>query len=468
MNDAPLDAIRDVVGPQGCKDSADDLEPFVTEQRGLWRGNCELAVSPASTEEVAAVIRICAEAGIAVVPHGGNTGLVGAGVPHGGIVLSTARLNRIRDVDPVDFTMTVEAGCILADLQAAAEAVDRLFPLSLGAEGSCRIGGNLSTNAGGVQVLRYGNARDLVLGLEVVLADGTVWDGLRRLRKDNTGYDLKHLFIGAEGTLGVITGAVLKLFPRPQRRETAFVGTEDTAALLDLFTRVSAAAGDMLTAFEIANRASVALACDLVEGVKNPFDGPHPQYALIEFSSPSAEQSARDTMEAVLGQALEDGVAADAVIAQSGIQADDLWRIREAIPEWQKSEGGSIKHDVSVAVSRVPEFIDKASGAVEAQMPGIRPIAFGHLGDGNVHFNLSHPEGMDKDAFIEHWPKISRIVHDIVADMDGSFSAEHGIGELKLGDMKRYKSEAELEMMRTLKRALDPKGIMNPGKVLPD
>ena len=463
-----LDAIRGIVGPKGFIDDAAGLEAFITEERGLWRGTSEMAVKPSSTKEFAAVVSVCAEASIAVVPHGGNTGLVGGNVPHGGIVLSTARMNKIRELDPIDCTMTVDAGCILADLQVAADKADRLFPLSLGAEGSCHIGGNLSTNAGGVQVLRYGNARDLVLGLEVVLPDGTVWDGLRRLRKDNTGYDLKQLFIGAEGTLGVITGAVLKLFPRPARRETAMAVADGMAALLQLFTRANAAVGTMMTAFEVANRVSVEGAVRLIKGVSDPFAAEHPAYALIELSAPRPDDVAREALESLLGVALEDGVIADAVIAQSDTQAKELWRIREAIPEWTKLEGGSIKHDVSVPVSRVPAFVEQGTKRVTAEMPGVRVVAFGHLGDGNIHFNLSYPVGMEKDAFMKHWNRFNAIVHELAVGMDGSFSAEHGIGELKLDDVSRFKPEAEIELMRTLKRAFDPKGIMNPGKVIPE
>lgn len=463
-----LDAIRNVVGPSGCTTEPTDVEAYITEQRGLWRGECDMVVSPASTEEIAAVVRLCADAGIPVVAHGGNTGLVGGGLPHGGIVLSTARINRILDIDPADFTMTVESGCILADLQSAADAVDRLFPLSLGAEGSCRIGGNIATNAGGIQVLRYGNTRDLILGLEVVLADGTIWNGLRRLRKDNTGYDLKQLFIGSEGTLGIITGAVLKLFPRPVRRETAMAASTDVASLLELFSRANASVGVMMTAFEFANRVSVQGAIDLIDGISDPFEVPHPVYALIELSSPNPDESARDALETVLGEAFEEGIITDATVAQSESQAAGLWRIREAIPEWTKLQGGSIKHDVSVPVSRVAEFIDRATAAVEMEMAAVRIVAFGHLGDGNIHFNLSYPVDMDAAAFMEYWAKFNAIVHEIAVDMGGSFSAEHGIGEIKRGDVAKFKSLVEVHLMRTLKQALDPNNIMNPGKIIPD
>ncbi len=468
-----MDSIRQAVGDKGCTTDPGALEPHVTEMRGLWRGTCAMAVSPATTDEVSAVMSLCHGAGVAVVPQGGNTGLVGGGVPDGGIVLSLARLNRIRAIDPVNFTLTAEAGCILKDIQDAAAAEDRLFPLSLGAEGSCRIGGNLATNAGGVHVLRYGNTRDLTLGLEVVLPDGRVWDGLRGLRKDNTGYDLKQLFIGAEGTLGVITAAVLKLFPRPGGRQTALCGMPGDEDALELFVRAHAQAGDALTAFEFMSRPSVDLAAAHVPGVNIPLAESHGCYALIDLTGPGgpggggeAGGGLKETLESILAGALEDGVIADAVIAASEAQAAALWQIREAVPEAQRAAGASIKHDISVPVSRVPEFLKRATETVEAEMPGIRVMAFGHLGDGNIHFNLSQPEDMDADVFLGQWRRFNDMVHDLVHEMDGSFSAEHGIGTLKKDDLVHYKSAVELELMRTLKEALDPKGIMNPGKVL--
>ncbi len=465
-----LDSIRDAVGPKGWTTDESDLEPHLTERRGLWRGQCSMAVSPATTAEVAKVVALCHGVGVAVQPQGGNTGLVGGGVPDGGIVLSLARLNDIREVDAINYTLTAEAGCVLADIQAAAENVDRLFPLSLGAEGSCQIGGNLSTNAGGMQVLRYGTARNLVLGLEVVLPDGQVLDGLRGLRKDNTGYDLKHLFIGAEGTLGVITAAVLKLFPRPKRMETALAAATDAEDALALFQRATELAADALTAFEFLDRQSLELAVAHVEGVRDPFAEAHGCYALIELSGFGPrdidKSGLKDLMEEILSGAMEKGIIADAVIAASGAQAADLWRIRDAVPEAQPAAGASIKHDVSVPVSRVPEFLTKARALVEADMAGIRPVAFGHLGDGNIHFNLSQPEDMDADAFLAEWQRLNRMVHDLVAELGGSFSAEHGIGTLKREDLMRYKTGPELDLMKALKAALDPKGIMNPGKML--
>jgi FAD/FMN-containing dehydrogenase len=463
---AVLRAIRDAVGPKGWIDEAAALEPYLREERGLFRGRCAAVVRPASSEEVARVVALCAEAGVPVVPHGGNTGLVGGGVPRGGVVLSTARLDRIRAIDPLNRTMTAEAGVILADVQAAADRAGALFPLSLGAEGSCRIGGNLATNAGGINVLRYGNTRDLVLGLEVVLPDGRMWDGLRGLRKDNTGYDLKQLFLGSEGTLGIITAAVLKLFAKPRTSETALAAVPSAEAAVELFRRLNDAAGDALTAFELMARIALDFCVTHIPGCADPFDDRHPWYALLKLTSPRCNDPLREALEEALAEAYEAGVVLDAVVAQNDMQAAGLWRMRESVPEAQKHEGGSIKNDVSVPLPRVAEFIDRASRAVEQALPGIRVVAFGHLGDGNIHFNLSQPLGMDRLAYLAEWDRMERLVSDIATDLDGSFSAEHGIGELKRAGLLRYKSDIEIELMRRLKRALDPKNIMNPGKII--
>lgn len=462
-----LDSLHAVVGERGWVGDPAEIAPYLAEERGRFHGACAAVVKPASTDEVAAVVRICAEAGVAVVPQGGNTGLVGGGVPDGGVVLSLARLNRIRDVDPLNRTITAEAGVILSELQAAARDASALFPLSLGAEGSCRIGGNLATNAGGINVVRYGNARDMVLGLEVVLADGRIWDGLRALRKNNTGYDLKDLFIGAEGTLGIITAAVLKLYPRPRVEETALVALPSVEAALTLFQRTNQAAGDVLTAFEFFSRRCFEFCLAHVPGVVDPFAEAHACYALIKLSSARPDDPLRDALEGLLAEAFEQGEVSDAVVAASEAQAGALWRIRESIPEAQKAEGGSIKNDVSVPLSQVPVFIERASAAVEAEMPGIRVVAFGHFGDGNIHFNLSQPVGAERAAFLAEWDRFDRIVADIAAALGGSFSAEHGVGRLKRADMSRYKSPVELDLMRAVKRALDPADIMNPGKVVP-
>src|SRR3984893_8957749 len=391
---AAIERIKAAVGPRGWIADPHEVEPYLVEARGLYRGATQLVVRPASTEEVAAVVRICAEAKLPIVPQGGNTGLVGGGVPpedgHN-LVLALGRMNRIRAIDPVNFTMTVEAGCILANLQQAAAEADRLFPLSLGAEGSCQIGGNLSTNAGGIAVLRYGNTRELTLGLEVVLPDGRVWDGLRGLRKDNTGYDLKQLFIGGEGTLGIITAATVKLFPKPREVETAFLGLTRVEDVMGLFGRARAATADQLTAFELITRAALDLALAHVVGTVDPLAVSHPWYVLLEMSSSQTESGIRGLLERLLEAALDQDLVAAGVIAESGTQAKELWRIREAIVEAQLYSG-SIKHDVSVPVSRVAEFVTRASAGVTERLPGIRPMAFGQVGDGNIHFNAPTPK----------------------------------------------------------------------------
>jgi D-lactate dehydrogenase (cytochrome) len=456
-----------IVGAGNLLTEAADLAPYLSEERGLFHGAALAVARPGSTAEVAAVVRLLAAEGVAVVPQGGNTGLCGGGVPAAGaVVVSTERLNRIRDVDAIDFTLTAEAGCVLATVQEAAAGAGCLFPLSLGAEGSCRIGGNLSTNAGGVNVLRYGNTRDLVLGLEVVLPDGRVWNGLKRLRKDNAGYDLKQLFIGAEGTLGIVTACVLKLFPRPQEVQTALVAIAEPEAAVVILARTRRASGDAVTACELVPRIGLELGLKHVPGVRDPFARPHPWYLLVELSS-SRPGGLREALEGVLAEALDEGLAIDAVLAESGEQRKSLWRIREGVPEAQKKEGGSIKHDVAVAVSRVPELIARATAAVEAALPGVRVVAFGHLGDGNIHFNLTQPHGADKQTFLAEWERLNRVVHDIVVAMEGSISAEHGIGRLKRGELAHYKDAVDIDLMRRIKTALDPRGLMNPGKVVP-
>ncbi|ACL60153.1 FAD-binding oxidoreductase [Methylobacterium nodulans] len=460
-----LDALRAQLGPAQVITASDAMAGHLTEMRGLYRGTALAVVRPANTEEVALTVRACAQAGVPLVAQGGNTGLVGGGVPAGGIVLSLARLDRVRSLDPVNATMTVEAGCILATVQEAAETAGLLFPLSLASEGSCRIGGNLATNAGGTAVLAYGNARDLVLGLEVVLADGRIWNGLKALRKDNAGYDLKQLFVGSEGTLGIITAAVLKLHPRPASTATAFVGLASAGAALALLTRLRSRAGGRLTAFEYMPRFGLEIVLRHAEGVVRPFAGDHAAYALVEISSEGPEAEA--LLEDLLGEALQDELAEDAVVARSTAQSKALWRLRESLSEVQRREGASIKHDVAVAVSRVPEFLERASAACEAALPGVRVCAFGHLGDGNIHFNLTQPIGMEAAAFLDLWPRFNRIVHDIVHAMDGSIAAEHGVGLIKRDELLRYKDPVALDLMRRLKAALDPDGILNPGKVVP-
>jgi FAD/FMN-containing dehydrogenase len=462
-----LDAIKSLLGPQGYIDDPADMTPYITEHRDRWPGSTPLVARPDSTQAVAAIVEICQASQLAIVPQGGHTGLVAGGTPRAGeIVLSLGRMNNIREIDAAGFSMTVDAGCILADVQERASKAERLFPLSLAAEGSCQIGGNLSTNAGGVHVLRYGSARNLVLGLEVVLPDGQIWDGLRKLRKDNTGYDLKQLFLGAEGTLGIITGAVLKLFPKPRQKAVALVALGDLDRVVDLLSLAHESHGEVLNAFELIPRVAIDFVTTHLEGCTDPLDEPHPWYALIELAT-ADEASRLDTMlQNVLGRALEANLVSDGVIAQSEQQALQLWRLREELSDIQKLEGGSIKHDISVPVQQIPAFIKEASHAVDQAIPGIRPVPFGHIGDGNIHFNLSQPVGADKTQFLAQWESINTIVHDIVATYGGSFSAEHGVGRSKIGDLNRYKSPLELQMMANLKRSLDPNNIMNPGRII--
>jgi D-lactate dehydrogenase (cytochrome) len=461
--------LKQIVGPRGFIDDPAEIAPYLVEQRNLYHGATPIVLRPAKSEEVAAIVKACAAAHVPVVPQGGNTGLCGGGVPPEdgrAVVLALGRMNRVRAIDPIDFTITVEAGCILADVQKAAESADRLFPLSLGAEGSCQIGGNLSTNAGGIGVLRYGNTRDLCLGLEVVLPDGQMWNGLRGLRKDNTGYALKHLFIGAEGTLGIITAATMKLFPRPREVETAFLGLHKVENAMALFARAREASGDQLTAFELIPRIGLDIAMKHVSGIADPLARAFPWYVLMEMSSSREAGGLRDALEKFLAETMESDLVADGAIAASSAQARSFWRIREGLVEAQIPEGGGIKHDVSVPVSQVAKFIVRASAAVSETLPGIRPVAFGHVGDGNVHFNLLEPVGADTKQFLGRWDEFNRIVHDIVADMDGSISAEHGIGRLKVEELAHYRAALELALMRRVKHAIDPDGTMNPGKIL--
>jgi len=466
MNRAIIKRMSDIVGPKGIIYEVADMKPYLHEERGLEKGNADLVIRPDCVEGISSIVKICNEKKIPIVPVGGSTGLVGGTVAKGGVVLATDRLSSIIDVDPLNKTITVEAGCILANVQLAAAEKNCLFPLSLGAEGSCRIGGNLSTNAGGVNVLRYGNMRDLVLGLEVILPNGEVWNGLNRLRKDNMGYDLKQLFIGAEGTLGIITKAVLKLFPAPKIAITTLVAMPKLDCILDLFDQTRELCGDRLTAFELISRIGIELGKAHIPGVKDPFARLHPYYALIELTSTHVHENLRIQIESILESALENGVISDAVIAENDSQRKELWKIREEIPAAQSCEGGSIKHDISVPVSSTVDFILEATKRVLKVMPGIRPCPFGHIGDGNIHYNLTQPNGMEKEIFMAKSSKINSIVYDLVTEMNGSISAEHGIGSFKREELAYYASPTKLSLIKIIKQAIDPKNIMNPGKIL--
>ena len=463
-----LDRIRAIVGATHVLTEDADVAPYCTDWRGRYSGSALCVALPGNTGEVAAVVAACAASGIAIVPQGGNTGLCGGATPVGGeVVVSLRRLNRIRAIDADNNSITVEAGCTLHAVREAAAVADRLFPLSLAAEGSATLGGNLSTNAGGVQVLRYGNARDLTLGLEVVLADGRVWNGLRVLRKDNTGYDLKHLFIGAEGTLGLITAATLKLFPRPRMRATAWAAVPDPAAAVRLLGRLRDAVGDNVTAFEIVDRVALDLVLRHIPNARDPLAGQPAWQVLIELSgSGDIGDDLAATLEQALESAAEDGVIDDAALATSEAQATALWALRENVSEAQKIEGVSIKHDIAVPVSRIAEFIARADAALLAAFPAVRIVCFGHIGDGNLHYNQSRPDAQSNAEFVAQTGAVNRIVHDLVHELGGSISAEHGLGQLKREEVLRYKSETEMDLMRAVKRALDPRGLMNPGKLL--
>ncbi len=469
MTDGLIERCSGIVGAANVLVDEHDTAPYLTDWRGRFTGRARAVVRPASTAEVAAIVRLCAELRVPIVPQGGRTGLVLGSVPDAAgeaIVLSLRRLNRIRSVDTFNRTMTVEAGCILQDIQHAAFGHGMLFPLSLAAEGSCTIGGNLSTNAGGTGVLRYGNTRELCLGLEVVTAQGEVWDALRGLRKDNTGYDLRDLYVGAEGTLGVITAAVLKLFPQPKAAITALVALATPRDALALLKLVEAECGPTLTGYELMSDVSLRLVASHFPDLPKPFPERYPQYALLELSSHESEAHGVALLERAIERALEDGLAQDAVVATSIAQSRALWAIREHIPLAQAAAGKNIKHDISVPISRIADFIETTDAQLDADYPGVQVVCFGHLGDGNLHYNVAPPEGIRHDDFLAEQGPINRIVHDSVAAHGGSISAEHGIGALKRDELPRYKSPVELQLMRAVKAALDPLGIMNPGKIL--
>jgi FAD/FMN-containing dehydrogenase len=471
MSIAPalLDRLRGIVGAKGFLEQPSDIEPYLVDHRGLYRGRTPLVLRPDSTAQVSAVVKLCNETAIGVVPVGGNTSYCGGATPSADgsqIVLSLARMRRIRAVDPANFTLIAEAGCVLAEIQAAAAASNRLFPMSLGSEGSCQLGGNLSTNAGGTAVLRYGMMRDLVLGLEVVLPDGSVLDGLKPLRKDNTGYDLRDLFIGAEGTLGIITAAACKLFSRPASTLTAFCGVPDPQAAVALLSRLRSFTGDAVTSFELIPRIALELVTRHIESASDPLDRPHSWYVLLEIGMGRHDTGLRGSIEAELAAAMQAGEIADAAIAESEAQREMFWRLRETVPEAQRREGESIKHDISVTTSELPRFIVEGSALVTGIVPDCRMVPYGHLGDGNLHFNVSSPRAGADQQFMQLAPRINTAVHDLVAKYGGSFSAEHGIGQLKREELLKYKQPVAIALMRAIKAAIDPKGIMNPGKVL--
>lgn len=472
MTDAAalIPVLREIVGPAGLLTDPADTAPYATDWRRLYHGRTPAVVRPANTAELAEVVRRCAAAGVAMVPQGGNTSMVGGAAPSDDgrqIVISLARMNRVRTIDPIDLSITVEAGLTLKAAQDAAAEAGCLLPLSIASEGTAQIGGILGTNAGGNNTVRYGNARDQVLGIEAVLPDGEVLHGLRRLRKDNTGYCLRQLLVGSEGTLGIITAAVLKLVPRPVETEVAMCSVPSPEAALALFTRVYRADPAAVAAFEYMARTGMDFVLRHIPGTSLPFTAPAPHYALIELATPRRNAGLRAALEEALAAAMEAGEVVDAVIAESGKQRDALWKLREEHAEAQRYEGTSIKNDVSVPVSRVPEMIHRASAACEALVPGVRVVAFGHLGDGNIHFNLSQPEGADGESFLARGEEVMDAVGEVVRSLGGSFSAEHGVGRLKSYMMPLWRGGAELATMQRIKQALDPRGLMNPGKVLP-
>ncbi len=458
--------LTEALGPKGVSTDAHEIDPHISDWRGRWKGSTPVLVKPATTEDVSKAVTLCAEYGFAVNPQGGNSGMVNGSVPQGEVLISLKRMNKVREVDVLNDAMTLEAGVILTRAQEIADENGRLFPLSLGAQGVAMIGGLISTNAGGVGVLRYGMMRDLVLGIEAVLPDGRIWNGLRGLRKDNTGYDLKHLFIGAEGTLGIVTAATLKLFPKPAVKETAWAVVDSPAKAVELLQIAKAVTGGAVTGFEIVPKLGLELVLKHIPDTRDPLPTTAPWRVLIELSLPR-EEGARDMMETLLGDAIERGVATDAVICENEAQKAMVWKIRENIAVAERAHGKALKHDVSVPVSRVAEFMDRGAELARSMAPGVDIIAFGHVGDGNIHFNVTPPPGVDQDAFVgKEGLEVSHAIHDLIASLNGSISAEHGIGRLKRDELAWRKSPVEMEMMRAVKKALDPNGRMNPGRVL--
>ena len=468
IDPALLDRFAAIVGEAHALRTEVDISPYLHEPRGLYPGRSPLVLRPGSVEEVSRILKLATETRTPMVPQGGNTGLVGGQVPHdlgNEIVVSLSRLNRVREIDALSNTVTAEAGVVLEMLHRAVDAADRMFPLSLGSQGSCEIGGNLSSNAGGTAVLAYGNTRELCLGVEVVLPTGEVLDDLRKLKKDNTGYDLKNLFVGAEGTLGIITAAVLKIFPKPRGREVGWLGVSSPEAALALFGLAAERAGSSLTAFELIGKTSLDFSLNFTQAVP-PLSGEWPWHLLVEISSGRSPEDARGLIETILYEGIEKGLAGDAAIAESIGQANAFWAMRENISEAQKPGGASIKHDVSIPIASVPEFIARAALAVEAVSPGARVVCFGHMGDGNLHYNVSQPVGADPKTFLDLYREMNKAVHAIVRDLDGSISAEHGVGQLKRDEFLATAPAVGIDLMRRVKAAFDPAGIMNPGKVL--
>ena len=457
-----IDRLKDIVGDGGWLTDANDLQPHVTEWRGVYEGRTPILLRPKAVREVVAIVKACAREDVAIVPQGGNTGMCAAAIPDASgqqVILSLGRMNRIRDVDPANFSMAVDAGCVLADVQEAARAVGRHFPLSLGAEGSCQIGGNIATNAGGINVLRYGNARSLIMGLEVVLADGRVLDTMRALRKDNTGYDLKQLFIGSEGTLGIITGATLKLFPETGARSTALVGIASSGSAVDLLAHLRASLKERIESFELVSQRVFALVEKHIPGARLPFDEPYPWYVLMETAGES------DELQDALEQESQQGRLLDAVIAKNAREADELWRLRHSISEAERQDGKALKHDVSVPLSRMQEFLQRGDDLLASLRADLELVAFGHVGDGNLHYNVVLPATLAPDVWLKEGERITRAIYDLVSELGGSFSAEHGIGQAKKAWLAEYRGGTELELMKLLKNTLDPANILNPGKL---
>jgi FAD/FMN-containing dehydrogenase len=465
----PVDPVAEILGPDGVLTDAADIEPYLTDHRHLYHGRALTVALPRSVDQISRLLAYCNDNRIGVVPHAGNTSYCGGATPDESgqqIVLSLKRLNQVRNVDALNYSLIAEAGCILADVQHAADDAERLFPLSLGSEGTCQIGGNLSTNAGGTSVLRYGMMRDLVLGLEVVLADGRILSTLGALRKDNTGYDIKSLFLGAEGTLGVITAAALKLFSKVRAAATAFVAVSSVQAAVELLSQLREATGDRVSSFELIPRIGIDLTTRHIPGVRDPLAQRYEWHVLCEVTSSRATENLNDLLTESLATAFESNLVLDAVVAQSDRERESLWKIRETIPEAQRIDGASLKHDISLPITSLSKFVTTAGDWVRENVPDGQLVAYGHVGDGNLHFNLNQAAGSSREAFLAREEAIKRTIHDMVRDFGGSFSAEHGIGRLKVGELERYASPVELDLMRAVKHAFDPNGILNPGKVL--